>query len=399
MEEEIDRILDLLHPDKEVIEKGKRRQEAIWRGDEPDFLPILIGGIRNLYTEAGECKVGYDWNLKFAHGGLVGGVKVPEFDLFPHYDLKEQFYHKEKMLAEYIWELIAWARCKSDAQLCIRSNHGVAIVPSIFGARYQVFPDKPPWFKNHLSIDRIIRQDLSDIEGKGLYPKISEFMRYFKQKLQGKAQVYLPAVLGPFDTAHLLRGTDVFLDIYDHPSSVFKLMEKTTEIFIESNLLWKKVIDEPLTTAMYDSVYMANCGVRITEDSSILLSPKMWNKFVKPFVKEALKPFGGGVIHFCGKTDHLLDAYLSLPEVKGINLGQPELYDYESTINKFIAAEKVFIGRCLPKKKEESVKDYFCRVLDPLKGKKRGLVFQPAGEGEWPEPDEIIDLWHSVQEG
>ncbi len=81
-----------------------------------------MGGIKNLYTEAGECKVGYDWELKFAHGGLVGGEEVPEFDLFPHYDLKEQFYDKKKMLAEYVWELIGWARSKIDAQLSIRSG-------------------------------------------------------------------------------------------------------------------------------------------------------------------------------------------------------------------------------------------------------------------------------------
>ena len=399
MEEEINRILDLLHPDEETVRKGRQRQEAIWRKDEPDFLPLLMGGIKNLYTEAGKCKAGYDWELKFTHGYYVGGVEVPEFDLFPHYDLKEQFYHKEKMLAEYTWELIARSRCKSDAQLSIRSNHGCAIVPSIFGAEYQVFPDKPPWFKQYLSIDQIIHQDLSNIEEKGLYPQIIEFMRYFKQKLQGKAQVYLPAVLGPFDTAHLLRGTDIFLDVYDHPSLVFKLMEKTTEIFIKSNILWKKVIDEPLYAGMYDSVYMANCGVRVTEDSSVLLSPKMWNKFVKPFIKEALKPFGGGVTHFCGKAEFLLDAHLSLPEVKGVNLGQPEMYDYESTIKKFIAAEKVFIGACWPREKDESVKDYFFRILSPLKGKRQSLIFQPAGGGKWPEPHQIIDLWHSLQKG
>jgi len=397
MEEKINKILGLLDPDKETIEKGKQRQEAIWRGDEPDFLPILIGGIKNLYTETRECKVDYDWELKFPHGGLLGGVEVTEFDLFPHYDLKEQFYHKEKMLVEYIWELIARARCKSDAQLSIRPNFGSVIVPSIFGAKYQVFPDKPPWFKEHLSIDQIIQEDLTNIEEKGLYPQISEFMRYFKQKLQGKAHVYLPAILGPFDTAHLLRGTNIFLDLYDHPSSVFKLMEKTTEIFIKSNILWKRVIGEPLTSGMYDSVYMATCGVRITEDSSVLLSPDMWDKFVKPFIKEALKPFGGGVTHFCGKSDYLLEAHLSLPEVKGINLGQPEMYNYESTIKKFIASGKVFIGSCWPRKKSESVKDYFSRILSPLKGKKRGLIFQPAGEGEWPEPHKIIDLWHSLQ--
>jgi len=398
VEEEVDKILSLLQPDKEVIGKGRQRQEAIWRGDEPDFLPILLGGIKNLRTQGGECKAGYDWELKFPHGYYVGGVEVPEFDSFPHYDLKEQFYQKEKMLAEYVWEFIARARCRSDAQLSLRTNYGCAIVPSIFEAPYQVFPDKPPWFKEYLSLEEIIHQDLSNIGEKGLYPQISEFMRYFKQKLRGKAQVFLPAVLGPFDTAHLLRGTDIFLDLYDHPAAVFKLMEKTTEIFIKSNLFFKKVIDESLAAGMYDSVYMAGCGVRLTEDSSILLSPEMWDKFVKPFIKEALKPFGGGVIHFCGKADYLLNAHLSFAEVKGINLGQPELYDYESTINKFISAGKVFLGACWPRGKGESVKDYFSRILRPLKGRKRSLIFQPVGEGEWSEPQQIIDLWHSLPE-
>ena len=125
----------------------------------------------------------------------------------------------------------------------------------------------------------------------------------------------------------------------------------------------------------------------------------MWNRFVKPFIVEALKPFGGGVIHFCGKADFLLDAYLSLPEAKGINLGQPELYDYQSTIKKFITAGKVFVGSCWPKGKNESVKDYFSRVLSPLQNEKRGLIFQPAGDGEWSEPDELFNLWHSLQDG
>ncbi len=61
---QIDKILTLFEPDVEAIKKGKQRQEAIWRGDEPDYLPILIGGIKNPYTESGRCKVEYDWKLK-----------------------------------------------------------------------------------------------------------------------------------------------------------------------------------------------------------------------------------------------------------------------------------------------------------------------------------------------
>ncbi len=51
------------------------------------------------------------------------------------------------------------------------------------------------------------------------------------------------------------------------------------------------------------------------------------------------------------------------------------------------------------KGKNESVKDYFSRVLSPLQNEKRGLIFQPAGDGEWSEPDELFNLWHSLQDG
>ncbi len=132
MGSEIDKILALFEADTEAIEKGKQRQEAIWRGHEPDYLPILIGGMKNLYTESGRCKVEYDWKLKFPHGTLAGGVEIPEFDLFPRYNLKKQFYDKEKMLTEYLWDLIATARCKSDAQLSVRPNHGSVLLPTNF---------------------------------------------------------------------------------------------------------------------------------------------------------------------------------------------------------------------------------------------------------------------------
>ncbi len=179
---------------------------------------------------------------------------------------------------------------------------------------------------------------------------------------------------------------------------------------LDIHLLFKGLIDEPLTTAMYDSVYMTSGGVRIIEDTSILLSLAMWNKFARSFTKEALKPFGGGTVHFCGKSESLLDNELSISEVRGVNLGQPELYDYKATMKRFLAAGKVYFGACWPKRKDESVKEYFSRILASLKGEKRCLIFQPGGEGDldlshpveekesWPSPEESIQLWHVLQE-
>ncbi len=46
---------------------------------------------------------------------------------------------------------------------------------------------------------------------------------------------------------------------------------------------------------------MRNGGIRISEDSATLISPKQIDEFVIPYDQKALEAFGGGFIHFCGK--------------------------------------------------------------------------------------------------
>ena len=54
-----------------------------------------------------------------------------------------------------------------------------------------------------------------------------------------------------------------------------------------------------------------------------------------------LKEIGTGTIHFCGDGEHLLESMLEIPDIRGVDLGQPELMDakriYEMCLAKNVA--------------------------------------------------------------
>jgi len=106
------------------------------------------------------------------------------------------------------------------------------------------------------------------------------------------------------------------------------------------------------------------------------------------------------VVHFCGRADHLLEPLLELPEIKGINLGEPNLQkiSYEEIMKKLLNKGKTYYGSW-PKKEEENTKSYFKRMLAPLKGEKRGLVLTyNLTKEEQKNPKRVMELWHSLQE-
>lgn len=360
----------LLVPDEKLINKGKERQEAIWNNKKSDYIPILISG------------------------------RLPERDQYPVYNLKEQFFDKEKMWAEQLWSVIAQVRGGSDAQLSLRANLGTGLVPTIFGLEQLVFEDKMPWLKEHLSKEEIINFEFpDDLSQAGLMPLAIEYINFFQEKLKGRAQVYVSDTQGPFDIAHLVRGDEIFTDFYDDPDFVHHLLRLSTRAYIECTKAMKVANREELSSGYHGFLYMGRGGVRACEDTSTLLSPSCLREFVVPYLEEALRPFGGGWVHFCGHNPHLLDLVIDIDEVRGINLGNPEMYDYEEVMTKLLARGKFYYGGW-PKNKEESRRKYFERILAPVKEAGKGLIFVPSGEDEadWQDVGLLQDLWCSLQD-
>ena len=380
VESRIEQVLDLLNPDEATVRKGKERQKCVGRNVRTDYLPLILGGIP-VPERKEHCQTGKP---------------------YCQYNREEQFYDERKMLFEQIFGLISTVRGKSDAQLSVEPRMGAGFLPSCLGLKQDVFQDKDPWLRQRLSKRQIVQlqpEDLEDIRGKGLIPRALKYIKYFRRKLEGKASVYVSFTWGPFSLAHLIRGDKIFIDLYRHPDLVHHLMRITTKLYVKCSAVLKESADEPSHQGYHGRYYMDNSGVWSNEDTIVLLSPTQAEEFVFPYLRKAFKPFGGAVVHLCGRADHLLEPLLDLSEIKGINLGEPEKQQqsYEQIMKTVLGKGKTYYGGW-PKHEGEDTETYFKRMLKPLKGEKRGLLLSyNPNKREKEAPEKVMKLWHSLQ--
>jgi len=128
-------------------------------------------------------------------------------------------------------------------------------------------------------------------------------------------------------------------------------------------------------------------GLKLSEDTSTLLSPAFIDEFVTPYTQKVLEHFGGGYIHYCGKNDYLLEAMLGLEKVYAINFGNPEMHDMEAVLSRAAQAGKIYYG-WVNKKPDENDRDFFKRVRDISHGR---LLLTYEAENRDTAP--IIDDW------
>jgi hypothetical protein len=175
-------------------------------------------------------------------------------------------------------------------------------------------------------------------------------------------------------------------------------MEVATSLYVECALLLKHALGEPEGSACQGVFYLSSSGVWSNEDTAVLVSRAQAEEFVFPYLRKAYAPFGGTVIHFCGRADHLLEPLLEIPEIKGINLGEPEAQQisYEQIMEMVLDKGKAYYG-WWPREEGQTTDAYFSRLLAPIAGEKRGLVLTyNLTEAEQREPRRVMDLWHSL---
>jgi len=354
--------LDQPDPRREV---AIARQTAVWEGREPDYLPLL--------AEA----AGQPWDGE-------------------EFTLAEQAADADKMLHEALLGASPLLPVQSDSILSIRPQFGVGLLATPFGVEYELSARYgSPWVRKPVSKETLAAMEPTDIRlEESLVGRACEFLRHFRRELGDRLAIYLPDTQGPFDIAHQVRGHDIFTDLYDDPPFVHHLMELATTVYIEATRALKEALGEPLSSGHHGgALVMATGGVRMCDDSGVLMPPKAIAEFVTPYHQRALQPFGGGWVHWCGNAPQLFEAYVPLPEVKAINFGQPEFYDPARVLPRLREAGKAYFGSW-PRLPGEETDAYFDRLLGLLGGEKRGLLLQPAGDGS--PPAELMSRWHEA---
>jgi hypothetical protein len=218
----------------------------------------------------------------------------------------------------------------------VRSNHGIGILSSLFGARCRIINDNMPWVEHMepAELRKAVAGGVPDLE-QALGKRVLDTHRFYLERLRGYptcfrcVRVTHPDLQSPFDIAHLLMGNDVFLAVVDDPDFVHELLAVVTDTYIA----FRSRIEALLTDqAEEGAIYLHGClfggRVLIKDDTAIInLSEGMHREFSKSYNDRIFAAFGGGSMHYCGPTRPWAHGAIDTPLLRGINYGNPELQD------------------------------------------------------------------------
>lgn len=178
-------------------------------------------------------------------------------------------------------------------------------------------------------------------------------------------------------------------------------MEISLELYIRATQLFKKKAGEVTGTMIHghgteQGIYFPHAGARVSEDTAILLSPEMIEQSIIPYIKRSVQPFGGGFLHFCGYHPTFFDQLTALPEIKAIDLGNPEKYDTRKLLERCAETNTVLYSR-VAEKPGEKWKEYILRTGSLVKETGARIVLRPRlFPASREECREMQDVWHDV---
>lgn len=264
---------------------------------------------------------------------------------FPH---REIFDDPEKMLFNELvsaWgtSIVHRAQAGDDLPATIRANFGTVLVASMFGAPVEQHEDNPPWIVHPpghaISLEQVADTDPADFS-KGWIPRATARMQAYHELLAGfpdlreRVQIVLPDLQGPFDNLELICGSDTFLHLATEPEAVDAALATLATAQIGLFRHFSQWTTEREAGQCHQHGFPLAGNILLRNDSCIMVSPEMYRRQLADHDERVLCECGGGGIHSCGNLGHLVEAFLELPSLRSLDLGQPELNDVDAIYAK-----------------------------------------------------------------
>ena len=319
-ERELDRLLDLVaeHLDLHHCRQVDERFRAALACEPVDRPPLVV------------------------QPGFMAGMEFPEpWDQFTHYTYGQTFGDRVAMMQKQLLDyVVPGLVLRDDSPLAIRNDHGAIQIASLLGGSYKQIADHYPWVEAVGSPDAIgeMLDRTEDFElGGDVLAESLATLDFYHQKLEAHPpcaqgiQVALPDTQGPIDIAEQLWGSAMFVGFYDEPELIDRLMDRiVTAMVAAANEYRKHAVDRLDPGASVQHGYVVPGRLLDRVDTAIMLSPEMYAEHVRPHDARLLREVGGGSIHFCGNGEHLIDHFLEIPDVHGLDFGQPDIMDVSS---------------------------------------------------------------------
>ena len=225
-------------------------------------------------------------------------------------------------------------------------NFGAGVMGAYLGARLEP-ADETVWF--HAPDGREIADIHFAYDADNVwFRRTKEITAAAMERWQGAVQVAMTDLGGNLDILSTFRpGQQLLLDLYDHPDEVKRLTWEAHE-------LWFRYFDEfnailqpanPGHTA-WAAIFSAEPYYMLQCDFCYMISPEMFDEFVKPELAAACKRLVNPFYHLDGpgQLPHL-DSLLAIEELKGVQwipgAGAPDMAHWPQVYRKIRDAGKL----------------------------------------------------------
>ncbi len=283
------------------------------------------------------------------------------FEPLPHgrvYESAEYMLYNE-LVSAFEASIAYKYEMSDDLPITIRPNFGTVLVASILGGRVEQVDDHRPWvrpFETDRDFFRIFDADAESRDA-GWLPRVVEtYQRYDEllspyPRFRACIRTVLPDLQGPLDILAQLRGEKLFTDFYTDPTVVddgIALVSRTLRaVFMH---LSPFTVDGPQGFTHQHAMMIAG-NILIRDDSAVMISPHMYERHILAADAALLETAGGGGIHACGRIEHDFDLFLSIPHLRCIDLGQPEMNDIDSLYREAAPRKVALIRMRVPESK------------------------------------------------
>ena len=289
----------------------------------------------------------------------------------------------------------------TDAIPTVRPNLGVIFIPGTAGQSYVIQEDQMPWPGRPLSREEIQCLPSHDLEHSGMMSLAKRFYEAHRASGEMGVLAYHPDTQGVFSLAHLFYGDRIFTDLVDDPDWVHDLLEITVGIHIRVIRTLKALIGESDGQMAHGhsfpaGVWFPHAGVRISEDTATMVSPRMLPEFVLPYTLRAVEPWGGCFVHYCGRHKALFEELCRMPSVRAIDLGNPEMYDTRWLLERCAESGTVMFSP-LAAESGETWEPYLRRIARLTRETRARIILRPVlFPDTYEESLRMRQIWHEL---
>jgi hypothetical protein len=180
-----------------------------------------------------------------------------------------------------------------------------------------------------------------------------------------------------------------------------RLLDVAHELYVLATRRLKEILGEPDGSMFHghgtsQGVWFPEAGVRMAEDTAILVSPATIEELILPAIDRAAAPFAGAFLHFCGRRLDFFRALCRMPRVLAIDLGNPEMYEARQILEACGETGTVLYGR-IASERGEGWEAYVHRLAAVVRETGARVILRPDTYPESRgECEAMQELWHDL---